>query len=122
MPSILPTTLLSLANTLIPPVDPSLSLSDLLFSTSNPYVKGLIETFFDCHSAILSDFPFDSNTLESTNELKTVLIEYGYSPETVSRFLTDFVELLLVSCFASPEILAGLELLPSHLYSPYVDI
>jgi len=118
MSNTFPASLLSLANVLIPPVDYSLSVSALLsFSvTSNAYVSYLVERFFDYHCHILSTIPFEGHSLQSIDELKLCLIEYGYTSEAISRFLADFAELLLVGSFSSPEILAKLKLLPSHLY------
>ena len=110
MPETFPSSLLSLADSLIPPLKSTVSISALICSNSNSYVVKLRSSFLSEYRKSLLDFPAHTLELKTYVDLKNYFDSLDYPPEFVSKFISCFSELLFDACLSSPDILSSLKL------------
>jgi len=111
----LPSSLLDLADQMIPPIVSEFPTSRILILTDNPYSCSLLASLFSKHFDIFSAFPFHSTSFTSYQDLADQLSVSCIPPQRVSSFINDLKAYILVSCFSFGPILAHLKLLPAHI-------
>ena len=117
MPNTLPESLLLLSDLLVPTIIPDLPTSKMIESNHHSYSSTFLFNLLETNSEILTTFPFDSISFSSLEDIKTKLLDFGFSSQVVSKFLRDYTDYILICVFSSPRLLQHTNFLPSSLYS-----